>query len=330
VRRCAVITLARPLDSLPQRALRIGAQPGTSRTEAARPTVSVKGRVPATPAPQRKSRLTAAAILGVATILALTLGALLPTERYITPRRGIGYWLGIIGGSMMLLLLLYSARKRVRWLNWTGTITSWFRGHMVLGILGPVCILYHANFSLGATNSNVALFSMLLVAGSGLVGRYIYARIHQGLHGQEVTLGALRSSDDAMHAVSVKFLPELLSRLEKSEQRLLSGGPSLPLLALAKPALVCILATRVRWRLHQYIVTTLRDAAQHSAVVANQRARLHRTACAYIDRRLIATRRVATLRGYERLFSLWHALHVPLLFMLLVAGALHVVAVHVY
>ena len=27
-------------------------------------------------------------------------------ERYITPQRGIGYWLGITGGSMMLLLLM--------------------------------------------------------------------------------------------------------------------------------------------------------------------------------------------------------------------------------
>jgi hypothetical protein len=33
-------------------------------------------------------------------------------ERYISPRRGLGYWLGIIGGSMMVLLLIYSARKR--------------------------------------------------------------------------------------------------------------------------------------------------------------------------------------------------------------------------
>ena len=39
-------------------------------------------------------------------------------ERYITPQRGLGYWLGITGGSLMLLLLVYSARKRFSWLRW--------------------------------------------------------------------------------------------------------------------------------------------------------------------------------------------------------------------
>jgi len=43
-----------------------------------------------------------------------------------------------------------------------------------------------------------------------------------------------------------------------------------------------------------------------------------------------AVRRVAELATYERLFSLWHLLHLPLFFMLLVAGVVHIVAVHVY
>jgi len=78
-------------------------------------------------------------------------------ERYITPQRGLGYALGITGGSMMVLLLVYSARKRVSWLRWLGGIPAWFEFHMVLGIVGPILVLFHCNFSLGATNSNVAL-----------------------------------------------------------------------------------------------------------------------------------------------------------------------------
>ena len=60
----------------------------------------------------------------------------------------------------MLVLLLYSLRKRYTWLRFLGPTPSWFRFHMVLGILGPLCILYHSNFTTGATNSNVALFAM--------------------------------------------------------------------------------------------------------------------------------------------------------------------------
>src|SRR5579871_1467565 len=68
----------------------------------------------------------------------LYLGWRMPTERYIVPTRGLGYALGIVGGSLMLLLLMYSARKHFSWLRFLGPTPAWFRFHMVLGILGPL------------------------------------------------------------------------------------------------------------------------------------------------------------------------------------------------
>ncbi len=254
------------------------------------------------------------------------------TERYITPKRGVGYALGIIGGSLMLLLLVYSLRKRWTWLAFLGSTPSWFRFHMVLGVLGPLCILYHANFGTGATNSNVALFAMLTVAGSGLAGRYIYARIHHGLYGRKLELGELRTGADGLRALSgrVSFLPELVTRIESAEQRLLKTGPHLPVLGFAKPLVVGIAALKVRWALHRHIRQALHAGARESAVVALEHKRLGLTARSYVDRRLAATRRVASFEGYERLFSLWHALHIPLIFMMIIAAVIHVIAVHVY
>ena len=63
--------------------------------------------------------------------------------------------------------------------------SGWFRLHMVLGIIGPALIVMHCNFRLGSLNSNVALFAMLTVVASGIIGRYIYARIHRGLYGRK-------------------------------------------------------------------------------------------------------------------------------------------------
>jgi hypothetical protein len=255
-----------------------------------------------------------------------------PTERYISPNRGLGYALGIIGGSLMLLLLIYSLRKRWPRLAFLGPTPSWFRFHMVLGVLGPLCILYHSNFSTGAANSNVALFCMLTVAGSGLVGRYIYAHIHQGLYGRKLELGELRAGAAGLHshAGSIQFLPELAARLDAAEQRLLRTGPRLSLLGFTKPVLVALVAMLTRWQLHGYARRALRRSARNSAVIAAERKRLRTSAHAYIDRRLAATRRVAAFEGYERLFSLWHALHIPLIFMMIIAAIIHVIAVHVY
>jgi hypothetical protein len=262
----------------------------------------------------------------------LWVGFRMPTERYITPKRGFGYALGIIGGSLMLLLFLYSARKRIPWLHFLGSTTGWFRYHMVLGVLGPLCILYHANFSLGAANSNVALFCMLTVAASGLVGRYIYSRVHHGLYGSKLSLGDLRKSAEGMRAGAgtFAFLPQLIERLEVAERRLLTAGPQGSILGPARLAVTAIMARTVRWDLRHYIRATLRAAARKSPAVAAERDRLRRVAFAYVDRRIAATRRVAGFEAYERLFSLWHALHLPLIFILLVAGVVHVIAVNVY
>ncbi|MEA3179841.1 MAG: hypothetical protein QOI59_3364 [Gammaproteobacteria bacterium] len=292
-------------------------------------TVAVTGRLTAA---RRAWRLPPAVVVAIVLLVLLYSGWRFPTERYITPQRGIGYALGILGGSMMLLLFMYSARKRLRWLSFLGPTVNWFRFHMLLGLGGPLCILYHANFHLGATNSNVALISMLTVAGSGVIGRYIYSRIHHGVYGSKVTLTELRSGSENLQAVSrsVAFIPELVQRLESAERRLLAAGSRIPMLGLARPFMAAALALHSRLTLHRYIRGALRAAARNSSVIAAQRTRLRRTAFAYVDRRITATRRLADFQAFERLFSLWHALHIPLIVMLLVAGFVHVIVVHLY
>jgi len=54
---------------------------------------------------------------------------------------------------------------------------------------------------------------MFDVAGSGVIGRYIYSRVHHGLYGSKATLSDLRSGADNLHSVSgsVAFVPELVS-----------------------------------------------------------------------------------------------------------------------
>ena len=254
------------------------------------------------------------------------------TGRYINPYRGAGYALGIIGGSLMLVLMAYSLRKRWAWLEFLGSTPSWFRFHMVLGIAGPLAILYHCNFSTGATNSNVALFSMLTVAGSGIIGRYIYAHIHNGLYGRKLEFGELHAGADSLRSLSgrISFVPELVTHIENAEQRVLKAGPHLSVLGFARPIGVGVATVRARRQLHRYIRRALRASSRKSAVVRTEQKRLRETACAYVDRRLAATRRMAEFEGFERLFSLWHSLHIPLIFVMVIAAIIHVIAVHVY
>ena len=295
---------------------------------------AVAGKISATPAlpstgiPRLHWPLVWSAVIAVL----LLWGSQAHLERYITATRGIGYWLGITGGSMMLLLLMYSARKRITWLRWMGGIPAWFEFHMVLGVVGPILILFHANFRLGATNSNVALFSMLLVAGSGVVGRYIYTRLHARLEGHEDTLEQLKAVGEKLRAQnnSLSFLPGLLDAIELAERRFIEPpkGGIARFMHLSTGAVRIAIA---RWMVRRAIKEAVHRAVRReSTLVARNADRIGAATRQYAYRRLDAGRRMTEYKMYSNLFSFWHVLHIPLFFMLLIAGIAHVVAINVY
>ena len=311
--------------------------PGYSRPQQARPATR-----PSAPAAQRPAAPAAApaprwwqptpARIGfLFAALLIIAGYNLPLARLLSPERGIGYVLGIVGGSAMLLLLYYPLRKRMPSLAFTGSVKVWFQIHMVLGVAGPLCILYHSNFSLGATNSNAALFAMLIVSASGIVGRYFYARIHCGLYGHRTNLGELQAAAVELRekVAGAAFVPDLLTALEAAEKRIIHRRKT-PLRVLLRPITVGTRTWFERLRLTHRAVAELRATAARSRVVAERHEHFERAVRRYIARRLQATRQVVEFESYERLFSLWHVLHLPLFFMLLIAGVVHVVAVHVY
>lgn len=53
--------------------------------------------------------------------------------RLVDASEGLGYALGIIGASMMALMLLYTLRKRVRIFSRLMPFQWWFSVHMLLG-----------------------------------------------------------------------------------------------------------------------------------------------------------------------------------------------------
>ena len=305
------------------RAARTADAPTAQRTA---PASEPAAATPVTPPPEPHAPLERIALLLAA--LVLLAGWFAPLGTYLTPRSGFGYALGIVGGSLMLALLVYPARKRLPGLALLGSLRAWFRIHMVLGVVGPLCIVYHSGYHFGATNSNVALVSMLVVTGSGIVGRYFYNRIHYGVYDRKVTLEELRAEAEQIRTDASgagRLLPEFGSRLDAAEQRVARGIPFVPKALSA--ALYCRIG---RSQLHRYVHRTLRRAAAASPAIARHRRAFSRAADRYADARLTATRRLAEFQSCEQLFSLWHHLHMPLTFMLFIAGVVHVVAVNLY
>ena len=281
---------------------------------------------------QARTRVSPERVLFIAAAAILLLGTQLPVTTYLSPKSGLGYAIGIVGGVMILLQLLYAVRKRLPALRGLGTVAGWFQAHMMLGIVGPVCILIHCGFSLGATNSNIALFSMLTVAGSGIFGRYFYSKVHHGLYGRKASLAELQASAHDLRERGTKLLmmPELMDRIVEEERRLLAVGNWRSVALVIAPFAVAARYASSRGLLRRYARAAIRITATRHRAVAAQRDRFERVAFDYVQRRMRATREVVEFRIYERLFSVWHVLHVPLFLMLIAAGIVHVISVHVY
>ncbi len=252
--------------------------------------------------------------------------------RLYDAKSDFGYWMGVVGGVLMLLLFAYPLRKRWPALARIGKTKHWFIVHMVLGIGGPLTILAHCTFRIGSVNAGVALFSMLVVALSGIAGRFIYLRIHRGLGGERDTFDDLRArlgfSVDAVHT-QLSFAPLAEARLRALERH--AGRPGDRWAEHLERLLVLPLTVwRERRHCHRETDLALGRLAEvrgwNTDTLAQRRRRARRLVAEYTTGVL----RVAQLSVYTRLFSLWHVLHVPFVFVMVLCAIAHVVAVHAY
>jgi hypothetical protein len=245
-------------------------------------------------------------------------GVDLRDEFILSPEHGLGYALGIVGGVMMLLLLLYPLRKHSAMLQGLGGVHHWFRLHMLLGIVGPLAILFHSNFSLGAVNSNIALLCMALMVGSGLVGRYIYARIHHGLYGHKLNIIELERDQQMAEALinqsgeGQQMVVDALAKLKAMQDY--AHAPLGPLAACWRLFTISPRTRLLAWRLRRQLANTPVSK------------RFYDYLNSYIDCLL----KMSGFTFFDRLFSLWHTLHMPIFFMLVITGLVHVWAVHRY
>lgn len=262
----------------------------------------------------------------------LLIGWLIRDYNLLNAEEGLGYALGIVSVTCMLTLLMYPLRKRFRILKFIGPLPKWFRNHMVLGVSAPIAALYHCNFQLGSLNSRIALFSALTVAGSGLIGRFIYSKIHRGLYGRKTSLKELlarvKVTSPGVGTLG-NFVPELSQRMTRFDKDVLVPPESL--LECFRLPFVLFIRTHLHYRrLMRFTKISLQYQARQSKEIEKHRKQLESAVRNHIRTHLYHVRRVAEFTAYDRLFALWHKLHFPFFVLLLVTVIVHVAVVHFY
>lgn len=251
------------------------------------------------------------------------LGWVVAHGQYYKPGIGLGYNLGLAGGIMMATLLLYSLRKHLKLMQKLGKLKYWFKIHMILGVLGPTLILFHTTFSLGSLNATVAFYCMLLVAGSGLVGRFVYTRIHKGLYGSRSTLKEARAelADSTGDVKSrLHFFPKVEAWVTTFEKEALEAQRGF----FAGVWFFLSFDVR-RMMLYQRCSRNI-----HQVLGAGRMGDVEKEAKKMVGQYLLQIQTVAQFKKFEQIFSAWHVLHLPFMFLMVATAIFHVIWVHMY
>jgi hypothetical protein len=173
---------------------------------------------------------------------------------------------------------------------------------------------------------------MLLVAASGIVGRFIYVRIHRGLYGEKLNFKELQTiagfESEEMHS-KLHFVPDVEKRLTEFQAYALTENLSFGQATLR----LFTLATRRRVAYARCAAELRRAMRERTEIRQWDRDKLRRRlgrAVRLVDEFLMSVQRVSQFGVYDRLFRLWHVAHVPLVYLLVLSAIAHVVAVHMY
>ncbi len=217
----------------------------------------------------------------------------------LKPSGLIGINLGILGVLMFCGIFVYPLRN------------------VVLGIAAPVCIAFHSSFKFSGL-AGIAFWVMLAVAGSGLIGRYLYSQIPRRVVAGEMSL---------------KVLGEVLQH-----QKMIPRHDLRPLLDVPSPERVA------RWPVMVAVFRMISaDVARPFRIAALRRRHMNAReafvsyggllpgnnlhlewAIGLAKQQALVRKRTAFLARAEQVFRLWHIVHKPFSYAFAILALLHI------
>jgi hypothetical protein len=231
------------------------------------------------------------------------------------PAGSVGLAFGIAGSAMMILMLVYSVRKRTHWLGRTLPLRHLLDFHIYLGVIGPLLIVLHTSFKVQGLVA-VSFWSMVAVAVSGYFGRYLYSQIPRNMMGNELTLQDIERTSSEMaddlrrrfsldDAMLVRVDQLFASTLIHRHNGAFASVMSLVFDDLLRP----VTRHRLRRKLAAIVVLPGRQGREFFEISF---------------RRAILRRRVALLAQVQMLFHYWHVIHKPFAIVMYIIMGIHI------
>ena len=241
-----------------------------------------------------------------------------PLHAWLKPTGYVGQSMGIVAVSLFLALWLYPLRKKARWLQFTGPISRWLDVHIQMGLCIPLVAAIHAAWHFTGL-IGLGYGAMLVAWLSGILGKYLYARIPRSKSGLELSLEEAKTQRDSLLqeiAAATRFDPVQVERILALESSSFQGlGPVRTLLRMLSDDIARWKAGR---RFHRQYLLSTRGGGKADRSAVSKALRLAR-------RRMALSQQLRMLEATRRVFQYWHVAHRPMAISALVAILLHVV-----
>jgi hypothetical protein len=243
-----------------------------------------------------------------------------PYHAWLRPSGHIGQTLGILGLAFFLFLWLYPIRKHYPQLAATGSIARWLHVHVIAGLTVPFIVAIHAGFRFSGL-AGLAFAAMAVVWMSGIVGRYLYARIPRSRSGLALSIQEIGGQrEDLIRRIAAA------TGLHPADVRKDLGVEDImrPGLSKRQTLRLQIAGDLARRRaVHEFRERII--AGKGGAVNIDVRALDEALRCARQE--LALAQQLRLLDGTQRVFRFWHVAHRPVAVTALVAVTVHVVVV---
>jgi len=251
--------------------------------------------------------------------------AISPKHMFLKPSGIIGLRLGMIGFVLFLIVYLYPLRKVWPWLGRQGNARHWLDFHVLLGITAPILIAFHSSFKFSGL-AGVAFWIMVIVALSGVVGRYIYSQVPRRMNYAEVSLKETKEQSEKLAAQlnSLGVLSPLdvesllrLPNLEQAQQMsMLTALWKMILFDMGFPFRV--------WRLRQKMLWSHRRGWSLVGFKPTENAKLE-NAIAAAREQMVLAKKIVFLSKTQKLLDLWHMIHRPFSYSFALLASIHVI-----
>jgi hypothetical protein len=237
----------------------------------------------------------------------------------------IGLHLGMVAFALFLIVYIYPLRKIWPWLGRQGSARHWLDFHVLLGITAPILVTFHSAFKFSGL-AGVAFWLMVIVAISGIVGRYIYAQIPRSLGFAEVSLKEANEQSGKL-AEQLKGLGILSPREVDSLVRLpnLQQSENMSLLTALWKMMVFDMEFPIRiMRLRQKMLWSHRKTMSLVGLRRTENARLE-AAVATAREQVLLAKKILFLSKTHKMLHLWHLIHRPFSYSFALLASIHVI-----